>query len=872
MQQLPEILRDNVRLLGQLLGETLLEHEGPKLYKKVEEIRALSKTLTQAQDGDSTPLIDFLSQLEDKDILPIVRAFNQFLNLANIADQEYLCSAAAQTEDRLDALLEQLAKDTGKDELNQLIQNLKISLVLTAHPTEVTRRTLIRKYEAVADTLSDMSRSDLLTYERNKLQGRLHRLIEEIWNTDEIRSERPTAVDEAKWGFAVIENSLWRAAPDFVRHFDRICRRRLGQGLPLDIKPFQFFSWMGGDRDGNPNVTHDVTEKVILLGRWKAAELYLDDFQNIGGDLSMHQASPELLDAIGVKSATPYRTLLAGINERLKKTIIWTEARLREENVAEPEDIIRSQKELLDPLMMCYNSLIAQNFEHIANGPLLDTIRRLYAFGINLQPLDIRQDGDRHVQVLDELTEYLDLGNYRQWDEQQRQEFLLEQLASKRPLLPHDLPLSNDSAEVIATCRVIAKQPRETLSHYVISMAQQPSDVLAVALLLKETGSTWRVPIVPLFETLDDLDRAPSVMNQLWQMHWYQQYCKGEQTVMIGYSDSAKDAGKVAATWAQYKAQEKLVSLSEQHDITLSLFHGRGGTVGRGGGPVEKAMASQPPGSVKGHIRVTEQGEMIRYKFGIPRIAFKSLSNYVHATLKATTAPTPPPQQSWRDLIEQMAQASLKSYRGVVREDPNFVPYFRTLTPEQELGKLALGSRPAKRKAEGGVESLRAIPWVFAWMQVRLNLPSWLGCSQALEYAQEKSPEVLAEMVSEWPFFSSFLDLLEMVVGKADGQICGYYEKLLVSPDLHTFGDQLRKDLINLENHLNSIKQQPALLDDNPLLQLSINVRKPYIDPLNYLQAELLKRERRAGEISSELDQALKVTMAGISAGMRNTG
>ncbi len=872
MQQLPETLRDNVRLLGELLGETLLEHEGPKLFNKVEEIRSLSKALTQATNGDSAPLIELLSQLEDRDILPIARAFNQFLNLANIADQEYICSAEAQSQDRLETLLESLAEDVGKDELAQLIGQLKISLVLTAHPTEVTRRTLIRKYEAIANTLSDMSRSDLINYEKDKFQGRLHRLVEEIWKTDEIRSERPTAVDEAKWGFAVIENSLWRAVPDFVRHFDRLSRRRLGQGLPIDITPFQFYSWMGGDRDGNPNVTHKVTEEVILLGRWKAAELYLADCVGLYGDLSMHEASQELLDALGHPSITPYRDFLRSVRARLQATIDWTEARLRGQDLVEPAGIIHVRQELLDPLLLCHRSLIAQGLEHVANGPLIDTIRRLYAFGINLQPLDIRQDADRHVQVLDELTEYLDLGHYREWNEAQRREFLLQQLMSKRPLLPLDWPVSEESAEVLDTYRVIAAQPRETLSHYVISMAQQASDVLAVALLLKECGVKWEMPIVPLFETLDDLDRAPTVMNALWQMHWYQRYSGGEQTVMIGYSDSAKDAGKFAATWAQYKAQEKLVSLAEQHDVKLSLFHGRGGTVGRGGGPVEKAMASQPPGSVKGCIRVTEQGEMIRYKFGLPRLAFISLRNYMQATIKATVTPSPPPQQSWRQLIEEMAQVSLKAYRGIVREDENFVPYFRTLTPEQELGKLALGSRPAKRRAEGGVESLRAIPWVFAWMQVRLNLPSWLGGLQALRYAQEKSPRILEEMVRQWPFFSSFLDLLEMVIGKADGPICAYYERLLVQPELHTFGAKLRTDLAELETQLNAVKAQPRLLEDSPMLQLSLTVRKPYIDPLNYLQAELLKRERRAGEISPDLERALKVTMAGISAGMRNTG
>jgi phosphoenolpyruvate carboxylase len=871
METLPETLRDNVRLIGELLGETLQEHEGLQLFKKVEEIRSLSKAMTQSGELDTQPLVDLLSQVEDKDILPIVRAFNQFLNLANIAELEYFSSAQSQTNDGLEELLVQLTKQVGKDDLVQLISTLSIDLVLTAHPTEVTRRTLIRKYESVANTLSDMSRTDLIGYEKNKLNGRLHRLVEEIWNTDEIRTTRPTAVDEAKWGFAVIENSLWRAIPDFLRHFDRLSRRHLGTGIPINAAPFQFYSWMGGDRDGNPNVTHTVTSEVIWLGRWQAADLYYNDIHDLGGDLSMYAATDELMQIVGVESKTPYRDLLNALCGRLSATKTWITERLHND-LPETSDIISSRQQLLAPLLLCHRSLVELGYHHIANGPLIDTIRRIYTFGINLSPLDIRQDGDRHVQAFEELTEYLDLGHYREWDEATREKFLLEQLESKRPLIPFDWDATDDTNEVLATCRVIAAQPAETLSHYVISMAKQPSDVLAVALLLKECGVTWQMPIVPLFETLDDLDRAPKVMNALWQMHWYQRYSKGEQTVMIGYSDSAKDAGKFAATWAQYKSQEKLVSLAEQHSVSLTLFHGRGGTVGRGGGPVEKAMASQPPGSVKGRIRVTEQGEMIRYKFGLPRLALSSLSTYAQATLKATVTPSPAPSEKWRLLIEEMAAASLKTYRSVVQENPNFVPYFRSLTPEQELGKLALGSRPAKRKATGGVESLRAIPWVFAWTQVRLNLPSWLGIQSALQYAQENAPETLAEMVNDWPFFSSFLDLLEMVVGKADLAICAHYEKLLVSEDLHAFGQELRNSLAALEEQLNQIKHQAHLLDDNPMLQVTLNVRKPYVDPLNYLQAELLKRERKAGVISPQLDQALKVTMAGIAAGMRNTG
>ncbi len=871
MLMLPDTLRDNVRLLGELLGETIHAHEGADLFDKVESIRRVGKAINKAENGDSAPLVAMLSSLEDKDILPIVRAFNQFLNLANIADQEYFSSAEAETEDSLQQLLQQLSEDKGKEALAEVIGKLRIELVLTAHPTEVTRRTLIRKYDQIVDTLEDRQNPRLLSFEKDKTRGRLHRLVEEIWSTDEIRSVRPTAVDEAKWGFAVIENSLWQAVPDFIRHLDRMCSRYLGQHLPNDLRPFKFYSWMGGDRDGNPNVTHKITREVLLLGRWMAAELYSRDVYSLGGDLSMSEANEELL-ALYPESVTPYRDAMYDLRKRIQSTLEWAEARLQGRNMEAPADLIVSREDLLAPLNLCFKSLQDVDLPHIANGPLLDTIRRIHCFGINLVPLDVRQDGDRHVQAIDELVQYLGLGNYRDWTEEQRQEFLIEQLDSKRPLLPACWPMSDDTAEVLATCKVIAQEPREILSHYIISMAQQPSDVLAVALLLKECGMTWNMPIVPLFETLDDLDRAPIVMDRLWSLNWYQKYSSHQQTIMIGYSDSAKDAGKLSATWAQYKAQEKLVALSDKYGVSMVLFHGRGGTVGRGGGPVEKAMASQPPGSVKGRIRVTEQGEMIRYKFGLPRVAFKNLSSYLVATLRATVAPNESAKPEWRDLIERMGKASLEGYRSVVRGHPDFVPYFRNLTPEQELSLLALGSRPAKRKSTGGVESLRAIPWVFAWTQVRLNLPAWLGTRQALEYALNNDPETLADMMANWPFFSSYIDLLEMVIGKADGPICTYYEQQLVPAEYRGLGEQLRGDLAALEQLLNQVKNQDALLTDDPVLRQSLEVRKPYVDPLNYLQAELLKRYRSSEEISPDLERALKVTMAGIAAGMRNTG
>jgi len=836
MQYPPDSLRENVRNLGEILGNKLSALEGPEVFDKVEQIRSLSKAVNETDENNSGFLVEFLSQLEDEYILPIARSFNQFLNLVNVADQDLLCSTEMYDGEGLEQLLASYVGSKGKQQVLETLTNLRVELVLTAHPTEVARRTIIQKYDKIAEVLSDRRRSDMLPYEQEEQQGRLERIIEEIWSTDEFRNERPTAE------------------------------------MPVDFQPFKIFSWMGGDRDGNPNVTHSVTHDVIFNGRLMAARFYLQDVQALAGALSMAEANSELRQCVPAQNKTPYRFVLSQLQHGLKATLEYTQARLLGKDIIKSSEVISSSEELLKPLKLCYQSLCDVGLKSVASGPLKDLIRKVHCFGINLAPLDIRQDAERHVELLSEIVDYLGIGSYKDWSEQQRLDFLLEQLQNKRPLFPRDWPVSSDSLEVLQTCAVIANEPRETLSNYVISMAQQASDVLAVALILKESGMKWSMPVVPLFETLDDLDRAADVMEKLWNIEWYRNYTDSKQTVMIGYSDSAKDAGKLSATWSQYKTQEKLVALAESLDIDLILFHGRGGTVGRGGGPVEKAMASQPPGSVKGKIRVTEQGEMIRYKFGQPKIAFHSLSTYASATIRATIAPHEAPRKEWRELIEEMAQQSLEAYRSVVRGHDHFVPYFRSLTPEQELNKLALGSRPAKRKATGGVESLRAIPWVFAWTQVRLNLPAWLGVLQALQHAKTHHPDTLQTMIEQWPFFASFIDLMEMVVGKADNTVCFYYEQQLVPSEYRGLGKTLRADLKALEDLLNELKNQNQLLDNNIGLQLALKLRKPYIDPLNYLQAELLKRERKSESMSPDLERALKVTMAGVSAGMRNTG
>lgn len=874
-------LKENVRLLGDLLSEVIEQDQGPDFVEKIVHIRTLAKQARAQQtpldhnQEQPSQLIEALHALADDDIIPITRAFNQFLNLANIAEQYHDVIRGRRHQEhahltQLDHVLDTLKGSLSPQELSQRLSQLKIELVMTAHPTEVTRRTLIQKYEHIFNALNDLD-TQPFEYERSWVREKLKRVIAQVWYTDEIRQQRPTPEDEAKWGFAVIEGSLWEAIPRFYREVDHLLDSKQLPTLPISATPIKFHSWMGGDRDGNPNVTAKVTRNVILLGRWMAADLYLRDLDILVHTLSMEQCNETLKAVVGdVKE--PYRHLLHELRERLRDTQKAVSQQLSDPKQPRINLAIHHISSLIEPLKLCYDSLIECGMEIVANGKLLDTLRCAHTFGLNLCPLDIRQESERHTQVLDELTRFLDMGAYGEWDETKRQAFLIEELKNKRPLLPPNWQPSELSQEVLDTCRTIAQESRDCFANYVISMAGTPSDVLAVALLLKMCNCPFQIPIAPLFETLDDLTGAANSIDQLLSVPWYQEYNQGEQMVMVGYSDSAKDAGQLAACWAQYRAQEELVQVCDNHNTQLMLFHGRGGTVGRGGGPAHSAILSQPPGSVRGNIRVTEQGEMIRFKFGSQDVAQRSLQVYLSAVLQATELPPPNPKPVWRETMEQLSTIAVQSYRQVVRENPEFVPYFRSVTPEQELGKLALGSRPAKRKATGGVESLRAIPWIFAWTQIRLMLPAWLGSETALkQHTDQQGVKTLQDMMQNWPFFQTYMDMLEMVLSKADLGIARYYETTLCDSQYFALGANLRQRLVQAIGLVNDIKQQEELLEHNLRFKTSMAVRNPYTDPLHYLQAELMQRTRQTPD-NHPLEHALKVTMAGIAAGMRNTG
>ncbi|MEK9933411.1 MAG: phosphoenolpyruvate carboxylase [Luminiphilus sp.] len=862
-------LRTHVRLLGDILGKIIRDNAGEKLFNRVEDIRLSSK---EAQDSDTWEALDqLLASLEEQEFLVIARAFSQFLNLANIADQQHTTSVqtaahltASATLQRTLRVLQTKAKDT---DIQQAIADLHIDLVLTAHPTEITRRTLIHKHRALSDCLAALDSAALTDMTRQQTQRRIAELISQIWHTEDFRTQRPTPVDEARWGFAVIENSLWDAVPQFLRQVDFVCDT-YSLALPdVDWCPIRISSWIGGDRDGNPNVTADVTREVLLLAQWQACELFIGDMTFLHEELSATTATDEFR-ALAAGAREPYRTVLKPLLIDLREQRQALEAALN--RGAEPPEPM-TPAALLEPLRACYQSLVACGLTEMARGALLDTLRRAHCFGPYLIQLDIRQESGRHRSVLRAITQMLEMGDYDEWSEAQRVGWLQHELSNPRPLIPWDSPFDAQDQEVLDTFSTIAATPEAALGSYVISMASTPSDVLAVQLLLKSTECSERMPVVPLFETLTDLDNAAPVIEALLDDPAYRARIDKTLMVMIGYSDSAKDAGMLAAGWAQYQAQEALLATCARYDVALTLFHGRGGTIGRGGAPAHQALLSQPPGSLAQGLRVTEQGEMIRTKLGMTPLAVNTLGQYASAILQANLLPPPEPTPSWRALMAQLSRESCDVYREWVREDPQFVPYFRQATPEQELASLPLGSRPARRKSDGGIESLRAIPWIFAWMQNRLMLPAWLGAGEALQrILAEDKLDTLREMVRDWPFFRARLSMLEMVFAKSDFTLSAHYDQLLVEPDLTVVGKRLREQLQKDIQTLLTILDSKELLAHDPWAQQSIGLRNIYTAPLNLLQAELLRRVR--SEDGPETQQALMVTMAGIAAGMRNTG
>ena len=883
-----KLLREDVKYLGNILGKVIKIQEGQKFFDLVEKVRKLSKTNKKNpnQKKLNSKLLSAIKKLNPKNTYKLTRAFSHFMNFMNLAElvdasrslNEHENSQKKLKDNKnlfIEEIFEELfrKKNISNNRIYDLAKNLNIGIVLTAHPTEVKRRTLIQKYHKIIEILE---KRELLKDYPSKLKILENQLFDEltiIWNTDDLKRTKPSPFDEARWGLAIIEDSLWDTIPKVYRKLNSIFVRNMNKNLPKNFNPIVFGSWMGGDRDGNPNVTAEVTRKVILLSRWEAAKLYEKALTKIIGSYSMEKCSKKILKKVG-NSFEPYRIFLRPLRDKMRITHRLIEQHLVQKKPLDQKKLLSSREEILRPLRVVRESLEENQNENIASGDLLDLMRRAKCFGINLARLDIRQESSRHKQVISELVKAKYNKNYSNFSEKEKLNFLRLSINSKSKKIGNFQFRNKENKEVWSTFKTLSKEPPECLGAYIISMTTSASDILSVSFLQKEAEIKDKLRVVPLFETLNDLINAKSIMENLFSQNWYRKLINYNQEVMIGYSDSSKDAGKICASWHQYKAQEEIIKLGKKFKIKITFFHGRGGSPGRGGGPIQATLRSQPPNSVNGNIRITDQGEVIQQKYGYEPLANYNLCSYIGAVTEATLNPPPIPKKEWRNLIEKMSDISKNSYRKNINQSSDFIEYFKTVTPHKALGKLSIGSRPSKRKNVDNIQSLRAIPWVFAWTQIRLMLPAWLGSAEALRYSYIKEfRKILYDMEKNWPFFNSMLDMLDMVISKADPEISKIYEEFLGDKKLKRVGKKLRFQFDTIKR-LNKMITPKEILKIRKQFRSAAIVRNIYSEVLNIIQpiviAKLKKNKNKKNK--KDLEDALLTSIAGISAAMKNTG
>ena len=881
-------LRDDVRYLGNILGKVIKKQEGDSFFNLVEKIRLLSKANISGKNNINRfrKIISEVSKLSPSKIFKLSRAFNHFMNFINLTES---IDASRKLDDFenskkkdkhknifIEEIFEGLFKNKKipNNKIYNIAKSLDIGIVLTAHPTEVKRRTLIQKYHKITEILEQRELQKDYSSKLKILDKKLYDEFTIIWNTDDLKRFKPTPSEEARWGLAVIEDSLWETIPKVYRRLNGIFLKNMGKNLPKNFNPIQFGSWMGGDRDGNPNVTAQVTKEVILLSRWEAAKLYEKELTKLIRSLSIEKCSKKIIKKTG-KTFEPYRVFLRPLRNKMRVTHRTIEQHLVRNKYLDNKKLLSSKEEILNPLRVVRESLEQNQSENIASGDLLDLMRRAKCFGINLAKLDIRQESKRHSQLISELIKKKYKSDYYKWTEKQKISFLSKNLRTKKKIIKNFKFKNRENSEVWSTFKVLADEPEECLGAYIISMTSSASDILAVSFLQKEANIKKRLRVVPLFETLDDLKNAKSIMENLFSLSWYRKLIKKNHEIMIGYSDSSKDAGKLSASWHQYKLQEEIVKLGKKYKIDLTFFHGRGGSAGRGGGPIQSTLRSQPPGSVNGKIRITDQGEMIQQKYGYEPLAKYNLCSYIGAVMQATLNPPSKPKESWRHLIEEMSQISTRSYRKNIRENTDFIRYFKTVTPHLALGKLSIGSRPSKRKNVDNIKGLRAIPWVFAWTQIRLMLPAWLGTGDALKFSSVKRfKSTLIDMEKNWPFFNSIMDILDMVISKVDPEISEVYEAGLADAKLRGVGKKLRLEFDNLKKLNQSITPR-EIANQRKKFRSSVIVRNIYTEVLNILQAVVMKKlskKRIQKKNKKYLDDAMMTSIAGIAAAMKNSG
>ena len=883
-----KLLREDIRLLGTFLGRVIKDQEGTKFFNIVERLRLLSKNtlLDKNKSKVFSKISKDIRKLSPKLTFKVTRAFSHILNLMNLAesldasrklneyDNPYFKNKKQNLfiEDIINNLFKN--KRISNKKIYDQAKKLDIGIVLTAHPTEVKRRTLIQKYANLTTLMEHRHLYKKYPTKIIEIDRKLYSEIAIIWKTDELKRTKPSPLDEAKWGLAVIEDSLWDTIPRVYKRLNDIFRKNLNKDLPRNFNPIQFGSWMGGDRDGNPNVTSEVTKKVILFSRWQAAKLYERELTKLIQDLSMEECSQAIKKVTG-NSFEPYRVYLRPLRDKVRRTHQSIEAHINFNKPLDENELLKDKYEIINPLREVRASLNMNKGQHIANADLLDLIRRVRCFGINLARLDIRQESDRHEKLLNEIFKKKNKINYLKLPEDKKIQLLNKSIKQKKYFVNKINLRDKENLEVWKTFKQISKEPEQCMGAYVISMTSKASDILSVYLLQLQAETKNLLRVVPLFETLDDLKNAKGVMQNLFKLPWYRKMINSKQEVMIGYSDSSKDAGKLSASWHQYKLQEELRNLAKKYKIDLVFFHGRGGSPGRGGGPIQATLKSQPSGTVNGKIRITDQGEVIQQKYGYKPLAEYNLCSYIGAVMEATLNPPPRSKPNWRELIQKMSEISTSAYRKYLNQSEDFIRYFKTVTPHKSLGKLAIGSRPTKRKNVDNIQSLRAIPWVFAWTQIRLMLPAWLGTTEALRYGSiKKFKKTMTDMERNWPYFVSTMDILDMVISKVDPEISVIYENNLADKSLIRIGKRLRFQFDALVKLHNKITPKDVIKERKEFRK-ALFIRNNYTEMLNILQADIMNKltNKRYKKIDKKfLDDSLMTSIAGISAAMKNTG
>ena len=905
-------LRGDIRRLGHLLGDTLVRQVGPDLLDLVERVRGLTKDLREDPDpAKATELEQLLAAQDLETIIRLTRAFTAYFYLANVAEQvhrvDVLTARSRRTAGWLESTVDRIL-DAGlsDDELRDVVRRLEVRPVFTAHPTEAARRSMLTKLATIGELLDRRSDPRASRSQITAIDRRLAEVVDLIWQTDELRQTRPTPLDEARSAIYYLESI---ADETLDRITDTIDREfvRLGTPLPSDARPLRFGTWVGGDRDGNPSVTPELTLEVLAMQHEHGLRGLIRAVERVSAEMSSSErvvdidpglsasleedaaALPEVWARFSTLSAgEPYRLKCAFIHERLHET----RRRFADGGRHVPGRDYLQAADLLADLDVMYRSLLANQGELVAGGLLTRLIRRVAAFGFGLATMDVREHARKHHQLLAEIYEHvggLDQP-YAELSAKTREELLSRELRSRRPLAPSTIALSDEAANTAGTFSAIRtaleRYGPNTIESYIISETTGPDDVFAALVLARDAGlvdlhtGIGRIDIVPLFETTDEVARAGEILDAMLSDPSYRRLVelRGDlQEVMLGYSDSSKYGGITTSQWGLYQAARALHDTATHHGVHLRIFHGRGGTIGRGGGPSNEAVLAQPFGTVDATIKVTEQGEVISDKYGLPDLAERNLELMVAAVLEASLLHRHPRRDRetldrWFDAMESVSRAAHAAYRRFV-DEPDTLDYFRAATPFDELGSLNIGSRPARRPgSKFGLDGLRAIPWVFGWTQTRQIVPGWFGVGSGLVAAREAGwGDTLDEMVAEWSFFRTFVSNVEMTLAKTDLSVARRYVDLLVPPNLHPVFDIIEAEHDRSVTSILELTGQDDLLGSHTTLKRTLAVRDAYLDPINILQASLLARSR-SDESNGKLGRALLLTVNGIATGLRNTG